>query len=506
MSFHDGIAPVQSENIAFFINTKNIHQFNRDFEKAYGFYNDISTVKDKNGWFHINKTGQDIHNDRYSWSGNYNENKCIVKDFNDNYFHINPYGERVYSQNYVYAGDFKYNIAVVVDYDGKHTHIKDDGDLLHGKLFNELDIFHKGYAVAKDDKGYFHIDKKGNELYCQRYQKLEDFYNGFSYATSFDNTKVLLDKSEYKEIKITVAPIDKEKILNESFMYFKYQVLFAILKLDVLKNIQLNKTIHLPEVSLKLIFRWLYSEKIINEKKQLTHLGEVLENELKTIILYWQDLPFKTSSYMLESIQSGNEYFSKIFNKRYFDFLENDTYYLNLTQNINDYYQVDYSHLINFFNLKNEIVCDIGGGNGMLLNALQKKYIDIQPIIADKFINNKKKNNVKIDFFEPFIIKSDIFLMSRILHDWDDNKAIQILQNIANNMSDTSILYILETIAQEYPKIDRGETLSFHLLNFIGGHERSLDDFKFLLKKSKLKIIKIYSENSLISLMKVKKI
>ncbi len=211
MSFHDGIAPVQSEHIAFFINKKNIQQFNREFEKAYGFYNDISTVKDKNGWFHINKFGQDIYSARYSWSGNYNENKCIVKDFDDNYFHINSDGKRTYSQSYVYAGDFKYNIAVVVDCSGKHTHIKDDGNLLHGRFFDELDIFHKGYAVAKDGKGYFHINKQGNELYSQRYKKLEDFYNGFSYATNFYNNKVLLDESEYREIKITVAKIDKEK-------------------------------------------------------------------------------------------------------------------------------------------------------------------------------------------------------------------------------------------------------------------------------------------------------
>ncbi len=88
------------------------------------------------------------------------------------------------------------------------------------------------------------------------------------------------------------------------------------MKLDLLKDIKIGREIELPPLSKKLIYRWLYVEKIIDKNGGLTELGDVIEGELKDIILYWQDLPFKTSSLMVETLKSGEEQFSKMFNRR----------------------------------------------------------------------------------------------------------------------------------------------------------------------------------------------
>ena len=506
MSFHDGIAPVEQDEEAFFINIKNEKLFDRIFEKAYGFYEGLSAVKDKDGWFHINMNGKDVYNKRYSWVGNFNENRCVVKDFQNNYFHIDSKGKRVYSQNYKYTGDFKYGIAVVISDNGKSTHIDSDGKLLHGKYFDELNIFHKGYAVAKDKSGYFHINKKGEELYSARYKKLEDFYNGFALATSFEGNKVIINEDELLETEITEPSVDKDKILNEVFGYFKYQILFAILKLDILDKIRYKKTISLPEVSLRLIYRWLYMEKIIDNNRELTQLGEVIEDELKSIILYWQDLPYKASAHMVDTLKYGNESFSKIFKKPYFDFLEENSEYLQLFSEIASFYNFDYLSLIDYLKLNDEVVTDIGGGDGTLIKMIHNKYPQIQPRVLDKFINTNEKNHIQVDFFKNYELKSDVFLLSRVLHDWDDESALKILQNISRNIDSNSILYIFETIVPKNITYDKGVTLSFHLLNFVGGYERTLADFKILLKKVNLKIVDIFDENKLISAIKVCKL
>jgi len=203
MSFHNGIAPVELDNKAFFINLHNKKLFDRVFFKAYGFYEQLSAVKDIGGWFHIDINGNDIYQERYSWVGNFGEDKCVVKDFNNNYFHIYSNGKKVYTQHYKYTGDFKYGIAVCINKDGKSTHIDNKGNILHGKYFDELNIFHKGYAIAKDSKGYVHINKKGNELYSKRYKKIEDFYNGYALATTFENNKIVLSEDELVELQIT---------------------------------------------------------------------------------------------------------------------------------------------------------------------------------------------------------------------------------------------------------------------------------------------------------------
>ena len=57
-----------------------------------------------------------------------------------------------YKERYRYAGDFKDGYAVVQREDGKHTHIDVSGRLLHGRWFQNLDVFHKRYARACDSR------------------------------------------------------------------------------------------------------------------------------------------------------------------------------------------------------------------------------------------------------------------------------------------------------------------------------------------------------------------
>ena len=148
-------------------------------------------------------------------------------------------------------------------------------------------------------------------------------------------------------------------------------------------------------------------------------------------------------------------------------------------------------------------MCDIGGKNGSLLSLIKQLNHNITTILADKFQTTTDHTFIPINFFQPFYIQSDVFIVSRVLHDWDDEHAIKILLNIAHNMSRKSTLYLFETIVPNYSSIDKGHTLSFHLLSFLGGYERSLDDFDTIITSAHLKRVNVYSSNNLISVIKI---
>ncbi|RAR46477.1 WG repeat-containing protein [Flavobacterium lacus] len=195
LKFHSpGIAPVKDISGAYHIDSNGNEIYQNRYARTFGFYCNRAAVIENNQWFHINEKGERIYSNYYLWTGNYQENRCTVRDLKNNYFHIDLLGNRLYIEEYSYAGDFKDGVACVKSQDGLFRHINQNGNLINNKSFLDLGVFHKNFATAKDAKGWFHIDKNGDELYPERYMFAEPFYNGFALATKSDNSKLIINE------------------------------------------------------------------------------------------------------------------------------------------------------------------------------------------------------------------------------------------------------------------------------------------------------------------------
>ena len=204
LKFHEpGLAPVQDESGWYHIKTDGNPLYQERFKRTFGFYCSRAAVTESCGkCFHLDTNGNRVYSENYDWCGNFQENICTVRKFdsvlNKNfYFHIDLNGNRLYSKNYSYAGDFRDGIAVVRNFDGLCRHINSKGEFINEKAFLDLGVFHKNIAPARDEKGWFHSDILGNELYERRFSMIEPFYNGFALVQNFDGTKeVISEKGE----------------------------------------------------------------------------------------------------------------------------------------------------------------------------------------------------------------------------------------------------------------------------------------------------------------------
>jgi len=124
-------------------------------------------------WMHVLPDGEPAGAGRFDFCGNYQDGRCVVRDFEHRYFHLRRDGEPAYPDRYAYAGDFRDGVAVVQSRDGRHTHIDRDGRLVHGRWFADLDVFHKGYARARDGAGWHHVDQDGAPRYARRFARWE---------------------------------------------------------------------------------------------------------------------------------------------------------------------------------------------------------------------------------------------------------------------------------------------------------------------------------------------
>lgn len=202
LKFHSpGLAPVKDESGCFHIASSGNQLYADRFARTFGFYCNRAAVVQADKCFHITDKGAKAYTHSYSWTGNFQENLCPVRDGN-NYFHIDLDGNRTYSDNFLYCGDFKDGIACVKTSNGFFRHIFSNGKYLHHKEFSDLGIYHKNFATAKDENGWHHIDKSGNEIYSERYLEVEPFYNGFALVKQFDNNKIVIDEIGKTILKI----------------------------------------------------------------------------------------------------------------------------------------------------------------------------------------------------------------------------------------------------------------------------------------------------------------
>lgn len=197
LKFHEpGFAPVADKSGWYHIKTDGEPLYSQRYIRTFGFYCGRAAVTSNEGCFHIDTTGKAVYGNLYSWCGNFQENICTVRNGNE-YFHINLSGKPLYKDKYLYAGDFRDGIACVKCQDKLWRHIKLDGTFLNGKEFLDLGVFHKNIAPVRDEKGFFHSDITGSQLYEQRYMIIEDFYNGYALVTDFDwKKKVINEKGE----------------------------------------------------------------------------------------------------------------------------------------------------------------------------------------------------------------------------------------------------------------------------------------------------------------------
>lgn len=129
----------------------------------------------------------------------------MVREPDGDYLHITPAGAMAYAERFRYVGDFRDGIAVVQGEDGRSTHIDRNGGRVHGRWFLDLDVFHKGFARARDDDGWMHIDIAGNPRYTRRFAAVEPFYNGQARVERFDGGLEVIDETGFTLIELRPA-------------------------------------------------------------------------------------------------------------------------------------------------------------------------------------------------------------------------------------------------------------------------------------------------------------
>ena len=134
-----------------------------------------------------------------------------------------------------------------------------------------------------------------------------------------------------------------------------------------------------------------------------------------------------------------------------------------------------------------ETVVDVGGGNGSLLVELLNRRPGLQGIVFDLPETNRDEMSlgdrctfVAGSFFES-VPEGDVYVLSTILHDWDDQRAAAILRTIHAAGSFDTRLVILDSVVPSGNDPGGSKWLDLLMLALFGGRERSEAQWRELL-------------------------
>jgi hypothetical protein len=149
-------------------------------------------------------------------------------------------------------------------------------------------------------------------------------------------------------------------------------------------------------------------------------------------------------------------------------------------------------------------VADIAGGFGHLAVALLEKYPDLQAVVQDlpelipvareKFRVEdpavaRRLEYVGANMFES-VPEADVYIMKHIIHDWEDEKCIRLLQNCAKSMRGNGRVICVDSVLP--PMGDTGgapaKMLDLNMLVFITGKERTEAEWRELYRAAGLEV------------------
>jgi hypothetical protein len=135
-------------------------------------------------------------------------------------------------------------------------------------------------------------------------------------------------------------------------------------------------------------------------------------------------------------------------------------------------------------------IVDVGGGHGALLGGILARHPGVRGVLFDQpaVVAGVESNGVEVvggNFFESVPEGGDAYLLKSVLHDWEDEPAIQILRACRRAArAGTALLVIERQFALPVTKLS-----DLNMLVSPGGRERTAEEYAALLAAARYELL-----------------
>lgn len=265
---------------------------------------------------------------------------------------------------------------------------------------------------------------------------------------------------------------------------------------------------HAP--SLYRLLRALASEGIFRETEdgafELTPLATVLRSDvpgsLQSYFLNNMEEHYPAYGHLVYGIKTGKVPFEDVYGTSVWDYYKaHPEQGVNLMKSMTGISAAVITEILQVYDFTpfNHII-DIGGGNGALLFSILEQYPAVAGTVFDEpYVVERTQTLIPPaligrctttggNFFQSVPAGGALYTMKWVLHDWNDEESVAILQSCNRGMPVGSKLLIIDAVIPDAEKNTRhlGKLTDIIMFTLTTGKERTESEYVALLQQARL--------------------
>jgi hypothetical protein len=224
-------------------------------------------------------------------------------------------------------------------------------------------------------------------------------------------------------------------------------------------------------------------------------------------------------SMLADSIRTGESSIPRLRGKDFFDYLDDEPELARLfNETMTNISGLSEEFVVAAYPFKaDSTIVDVGGGHGRLLASVlaatpgaRGVLYDLPQVVADApalLGEAGVADRVRIDggsFFEKVPADGDVYLLKHIIHDWPDDKAVDILRTLRASAAPAARIVLVELVIPEHDRDFVGKWADLEMLVTGSARERSADEYRDLLRRSGFELTRVIPTASPYSLVEAK--
>jgi hypothetical protein len=224
--------------------------------------------------------------------------------------------------------------------------------------------------------------------------------------------------------------------------------------------------------------------------------------------------PYLAFAQLGHSVRTGLPAFEEVFGKPRFDWLADhpaeaslfQRAMISLSQGSNE----AIAEAFDFASVSQ--VVDVGGGHGQLLSAILERHPHLLGVLFDLPSGIEaaqlgeggplpRATLVAGSFFDSVPAGADVYLLKKVVHDWNDERASAILRNCREAMAPKGRVLVAETIVPPGDGLDSIKLVDANMLVVTGGIERTETQYADLFAASGLRLERVIPTAQPISIL-----